>query len=77
MRTAAKSIVLGVILAAGLVFPAMAQLDPPCNAFVRDDSGAWYATDQVTVGTRIGLVDVMPGHAVGADVADVLDTVCQ
>jgi len=77
MRTAAKSTVLGVVLAAGLVFPAMAQLDVPCNAFARDNSGAWNATDQVTVDTRIGLVDVMPGHPVGTDVADVLDANCR
>ena len=51
MRTTAKSAILGVILAAGLAFPAMAQLDLPCDSFERDDSGAWYATQQGTVGT--------------------------
>jgi hypothetical protein len=76
MRTAAKSTVLGVILAAGLVFPAMAQLDLPCDAFARDDDGTWYATQQVTVGTAIGLVDVMPGP-VSLEVANVLDAGCQ
>jgi hypothetical protein len=54
----AKSTVLGVILAAALVFPAMAQLDLPCDAFAIDDDGTWYATQQITVGTAIGLVDV-------------------
>jgi hypothetical protein len=39
MRTAAKSTVLGVILAAALFFPAMAQLDLLCDAFARDDDG--------------------------------------
>jgi hypothetical protein len=77
MRTTAKSTVLGMILAAGLAFPALAQLDLPCDSFERDDSGAWYATQQVTVGTAIGLVEVMPGNPVSAEVADVLDTVCQ
>jgi hypothetical protein len=76
MRTAAKSTVLGMILAAGLAFPAMAQLDLPCAAFARDDDGTWYATEQVTVGTQIGLVDVMPGP-VSLEVANVLDAVCQ
>ncbi len=76
MRTAAKSTVLGVILAAGLVFPAMAQLDVPCDAFERDADGAWNATQQVTVDTAIGLIDVMPGP-VSLEVANVLDAGCQ
>jgi hypothetical protein len=76
MRTMAKSTVLGVILAAALVFPAMAQLDLPCDAFAIDDDGTWYATQQITVGTAIGLVDVMPGP-VSLEVANVLDAGCQ
>jgi hypothetical protein len=76
MRTTARSTVLGVILAIALVVPAKAQLDPPCAAFARDDDGTWYATEQVTVGTAIGLVDVMPGP-VSLEVANVLDAVCQ
>ena len=76
MRTTAKSSVLGVILAAGLAFPAMAQLDVPCAAFERDDSGTWYATQQVTVDTAIGLVEFIPGP-VSLEVANVLDAVCQ
>ncbi len=76
MCTTAKSTVLGVILAAGLAFPAMAQLDLPCAAFARDEDGTWYATQQVTVDTAIGLVDVMPGP-VSLEVANVLDAVCQ
>ena len=77
MRITATSTVLGLILAAGLVLPAMAQLDLPCDAFEQDDNGSWYATQQVTVGTRIGLIEVMPGHPVSAEVASVLDAVCQ
>jgi hypothetical protein len=77
MRTPAKSIVLGVILAAGLAFPAMAQLDLPCDSFERDDNGVWYATQPVTVGTAIGLIEVMPGHPVSVEVENVLDAVCQ
>jgi hypothetical protein len=76
MRTTTKSTLLGVILATGLAFPAMAQLDLPCDTFEQDDIGVWYATRQVTVGTRLGLVEVMPGR-VSADVASVLDGVCQ
>jgi hypothetical protein len=55
----------------------MAQLDLQCDAFEQDDNGSWYATQQVTVGTRIGLIEVMPGHPVSAEVASVLDAVCQ
>jgi len=77
MRTTTKSTVWGMILAAGLVFPARAQLDLPCDEFERTDSGVWYATQQVTVGTAIGLVEVMPGHPVSVEVASVLDAVCQ
>ena len=76
MRTMAKSTVLGVILAAALVFPAMAQLVLPCDAFARDDDGTSYATQQITVGTAIGLGDVMPGP-VSLEVANVLDAGCQ
>ena len=76
MRIAAKSAILGMLLAAALVFPALAQLDLPCDAFARDDDGTWFATQQITVGTRIGLVDVMPGP-VSLEVADVLNAVCQ
>ena len=76
MRIAAKSAILGMLLAAALVFPALAQLDLPCDAFARDDDGTWFATLQITVGTRIGLVDVMPGP-VSLEVADVLNAVCQ
>jgi hypothetical protein len=74
---AAKCAVLGAILVVGLVFPAMAQLDLPCAAFEQDDNGVWYATRQVTVGTELGLLEVMPGHAVSLEVADVLNAVCQ
>jgi hypothetical protein len=77
MWTAARSTVLGMILAAGLAFPAMAQLDVPCGAFERDEDGAWNATQQVTVDTAIGLVDVMPENPVSLEVANVLDAVCQ
>jgi hypothetical protein len=76
MCTAAKSTVLGAILAVVLIFPAMAQLDLPCDAFAIDGDGTWYATQQVTVGTAIGLVDVMP-VPVSLEVANVLDAVCQ
>ena len=76
MRTTAKSTVLGAILAVVLVFPAMAQLDLPCDAFERDEDGTWYATQQVTVDTAIGLIDVMPGP-VSLEVANVLDAGCQ
>jgi hypothetical protein len=76
MRIAVKSAILGMLLAAGLAFPALAQLDLPCDAFARDDDGTWFATQQITVGTRIGLVDVMPGP-VSLEVADVLNAVCQ
>ncbi len=77
MRTAAKSTVLGMILAVGLVFAALAQLEVPCAAFERDADGAWNATQQVTVDTAIGLVDVMPGHPVSVEVANILDAACQ
>jgi len=55
----------------------MAQLDLPCAAFEQDDDGVWYATRQVTVGTELGLLEVMPGHALSLEVADVLNAVCQ
>ena len=66
-----------MMLAVGLVFPATAQLMVPCDAFQRDQIGAWTATAPVTVDTNIGLLEIMPGHRVGLGVANILDARCR
>ena len=44
-----KHALLGLLVAAGLVSPAAAQLATPCAAFQRDAIGAWNATEPLTV----------------------------
>ena len=77
MRSLATHALLGMVLAAGLTLPARAQLNLPCDEFYRDASGAWNAAAPVTVDTRIGLLDIMPGHPVGIAVAGLLDARCR
>ena len=77
MLSQAKHTLLGVLLAAGLISPAAAQLAAPCAAFQRDAIGAWNATEPLTVDTDIGLLDVMPGHPVSLRLARILDAQCR
>lgn len=73
----AKHALLGLLFAAGLVSPAAAQLASPCAAFERDRLGAWNATEPLTVETDIGLLDVLPGHAISMRLARILDARCR
>jgi hypothetical protein len=77
MLAQAKRARFGLLLAAALVSPALAQLAVPCAAFQRDAIGDWNATEPLTVETGVGLVDVMPGHPVNARVARILNTRCR
>ena len=77
MVSQAKHALLGLLVAAGLVSPAAAQLATPCAAFQRDAIGAWNATEPLTIDSDIGLLDVMPGHPVSLRLARILDARCR
>ncbi|HEY4473312.1 MAG TPA: hypothetical protein VGN21_19220 [Stellaceae bacterium] len=77
MRLRRTYALLGVLLAAGPIFPAAAQLASPCAAFQRDRLGAWNATEPVTVDSDIGFIDITPGHAVTLRLARILDARCR
>ena len=60
-----------------LVKAAKAQeLPVPCYAFQRDVFGGWYATEPLSMNTRIGLLDVQRGR-VGNPVEEVLNARCR
>jgi hypothetical protein len=77
MTPHAKHALLGLLFAAGLVCPAVAQVASPCAAFQRDAIGAWNATEPLTVETDIGLLDVLPGHPISMRLARILDARCR
>ena len=77
MVSEAKYALLGLLVAAGLVSPAAAQLAAPCAAFERDAIGAWNATEPLTIDSDIGLLDVMPGHPISLRLARILDAQCR
>ena len=52
------------------------ELPVPCYAFYRNFLGQWIATQQVTIPTRMGILNVLPGQ-VGNPVAEVLNAYCR
>lgn len=68
---------LAVALSAALSATAGAQPVPvPCYAFQQDALGNWIATEPVTMDTRSGTIDIMPGHRVSVPVANILNARC-
>lgn len=68
---------LGIALCAGVVARAQAQeLPVPCNAFQQDALGNWIATEPLSMNTRVGMIDIMPGHRVSVPVANILNARC-
>ena len=66
-----------VALPAGLAPAAKAQeLPVPCFAFEQDELGNWIATEQLSMETPIGMLEIMPGHPVSVTVADILNARC-
>jgi len=66
-----------LVLTAGRTTAANAQeLRVPCEAFQRDVLGNWSATEQVSMDSPIGIVDIMPGHPVSVPMANVLNSRC-
>ena len=69
--------VLAVALAAGFAPAAKAQQLPvPCYAFDQDVFGNWIATEQLSMETPIGMLEIMPGHPVSVVVANILNARC-
>lgn len=48
----------------------------PCNAFQQDALGNWIATEPLSMNTRVGMIDIMPGHRVSVPVANILNARC-
>jgi hypothetical protein len=80
-----RRLFLGVLVAAGLAFPAMAQQSPPpqnpaprfpCEAFTRDIEGEWFATRDVTVPAVSGLMRIRDGQRVDDQLQEHLDDQC-
>ena len=68
---------LVVALSVGVVAPAKTQeLPVPCFAFEQDELGNWIATEQLSMETPIGMLEIMPGHPVSVTVADILNARC-
>ena len=69
--------VLAVALPAGLAPAAKAQeLPVPCYAFDQDMFGNWIATEQLSMETPLGMLEIMPGHPVSVVVASILNARC-
>ena len=77
MRLRGTYALLGILLTAGPILPAAAQVAPPCAAFTRDGFGSWNATTPVTVEADNGFIDIMPGHAINMRLARILDGLCR
>jgi|HubBroStandDraft_4_1064222.scaffolds.fasta_scaffold06096_5 hypothetical protein len=85
MQFRARRIVLGLCVAAGLAFPAMAQQSPPCPAFMKNDKGDWIAKQDIMVPapTRSGHmkvpgpVQIKAGQRVDDDMQEELDERCK
>jgi hypothetical protein len=65
-------------LVAGPTALVQAQVLPvPCEAFQQDALGNWIATEQLSMETPAGILDIMPGHPVSARVAGILNARCR
>jgi hypothetical protein len=68
---------LAVALPVGLAPAAKAQeLPVPCYAFDQDMLGNWIATEELSMYTPLGLLEIMPGHPVSVVVANILNARC-
>ena len=85
MLSQASRLLLGVWVAAGLAFPAMAQLSPPpappqqgllCDAFTKAGNGDWVAKKDVMVPGPGGMALVKEGVPVDDEMQERLDDRC-
>jgi len=76
-KTLFLAFILPVALLTGLAPAAKAQeLPVPCYAFDQDMFGNWIATEQLSMETPIGMLEIMPGHPVSVVVANILNARC-
>ena len=73
---------LGLCVASGLVFPAMAQQNPPlqephCDAFTKDPDGEWVPKQDITILGPFGPVKIRAGQPVDEEMQERLDELCK
>jgi hypothetical protein len=76
LARAARATLWGLLLAS-FSAPVMAQTAAPCDSFQRDVLGLWVAVEPATIDLGNGMLEVMPGHRVGTNVARLLDVQCR
>ena len=85
MLSRASRLLLGIWVAAGLAFPAMAQQSPPasppqqgllCDAFTKAGNGDWVAKKDVMVPGPGGVALVKEGVPVDDEMQERLDDRC-
>ena len=79
LRNAFRLLIASIVgLIAGLTTPVQAQVLPvPCRAFQQNALGNWVATEQLSINTPAGILDIMPGHPVSVRVAGILNAQCR
>jgi hypothetical protein len=85
MQLRARPIVLGLCVAAGLAFPAMAQQRPSCEAFTKNEKGDWIAKQDMMVPAPKGSgprkvpspVQIKAGQRVDEEMQEELDERCK
>ena len=75
-------ILLGLYVASGLVFPVMAQQNPPfqephCDAFTKNAEGEWAAKQDMTILGPFGPVNIKAGQPVDDEMQERLDDLCK
>jgi hypothetical protein len=73
---------LGLCVASGLAFPAMAQQTAPlqgphCDAFTKNADGEWVAKQDMTILGPFGPVKIKAGQPVDEEMQDRLDDLCK
>lgn len=75
-------VLLGLYVAAGLVFPVMAQQNSPlraphCDAFTKHADGEWVAKQDMTILGPFGPLKIKAGQPVDDEMQERLDDLCE
>jgi hypothetical protein len=75
-------VLLGLYVASGMVFPVMAQQNPPfqgphCDAFTKNAEGEWVARQDMTILGPFGPVNIKAGQPVDDEMQERLDDLCK
>jgi hypothetical protein len=73
---------LSLCVASGLVFPAIAQQNPPlqgphCDAFTKNTEGEWVAKQDMTILGPFGPVKIKAGQPVDEEMQERLGDLCK